>query len=134
MANRMFPHAALLYSVTGKTADENGTAYLIAPSKSDELNSQDQEFRAWIVITTTGGTSPTADVIIQTSHDGTNWTTWCQATQVTSATTQAELKAASALDLGRYVRARLDVGGTAVPTTAVTVYLCSNGKFTATAA
>lgn len=133
MANRLFQHRTVIYDVTGKTADENGTAYLLAPIKGDETNNQDQEFRAFIAITTTGGTSPLCDVIIQTSDDNTNWCTWAQATQVTSATTQTELKAASALDLARYVRVRLDVGGTAVPTVAAKVTLVSNGRFTATA-
>ena len=134
MANRLFNKTATILDVTGKTATYDGAAYLLAPIDGDEIDGQNQEFRAFFVVTTTGGAStPTADLIVQTSNDNVNWLTWVAATQVTTATTLVELKGATSLDCGRYVRAKLSLGGGTAFTTAAKLQILSNGRFTATA-
>lgn len=134
MANRLFHKSATIYTATAIIASATGAAYLLAPLDGDELDGQNQEFRAALVMTTTGGAStPTADLIIETSNDGTNWMTWVQSSQVTTATTLTEIKGASALDLGRYVRARVALAGGTPFTTTVSLAIVSNGRFTATA-
>lgn len=131
MANKLFNRNETLYSGTGLTASANGTAKLITPSDYDELKQSEQDFRAVVVVTQTGGTSPTTDVSIQTSPDGTNWGTWVSATQVTG-TASTQILAAASADLLKYVRAVVTLGGTAVATVACSVTLVSNAKYTLT--
>lgn len=79
--------------------------------------------RAWVAQISCGtvtGTSPTLDVTIQQSLDGTNWSTLIAFTQITSSNA-VELKyAASSADYAKpllnYVRCAITVGGTDTPT------------------
>jgi hypothetical protein len=63
--------------------------------------------RLLLDVTARSGTTPTLDVVIQTSHDGTTWRT---AHTFTQATATGQQRAAFAID--RFVRASWTVGGT----------------------
>ena len=88
--------------------------------------------RAWVAHISTGtisGTTPTLDVVIQQSIDGTNWVVLSTFTQITLAS-QQELRYTTtpASDYLRpllnYVRLAITVGGSATPTfNSVTVRL-----------
>lgn len=82
-------------------------------------------FSRWVVTTSLGtvtGTSPTLDITIQHSIDGTNWITLIAVTQRTAAHASTVLHtfAAAATDylkpLLPYVRASYTIGGTNTPT------------------
>lgn len=89
--------------------------------------------KAWVgvvSVTTITGTSPTLDIVLQHSSDGTNWVTLGTFSQLVagSANSTAHLFAAAATDYLRpllpYVRASYTIGGTSTPTfNAVTVKL-----------
>lgn len=129
MANQLFPYTETIYNVTGKTASENGAIYRIVPKRNQDL--VNGAFRAFLVATQSGGaSSPTTDLKVQTSVDGTNWIDWTSVTQLTADGTNEELEGANSQDLGVYVRAVLTLGGGTAPTVAAKVLIASNIKFT----
>lgn len=82
---------------------------------------------AYLKVASVSGSSPTLDVTVQHSADGSNWVTLIAMTQATGATVEHKF-AASATDylkpLLPYVRASYVVGGTGSPTfTGTTVKL-----------
>ena len=83
------------------------------------------EYSKWVVTTSLGtvtGTSPTLDITIQQSADGTNWITLIAVTQrvAGSASTVLHTFAAAATDYLKpmlpYMRASYVIGGTSTPT------------------
>jgi alpha-D-ribose 1-methylphosphonate 5-phosphate C-P lyase len=82
-------------------------------------------YKRWVGVVTVGtitGTSPTLDITLQHSSDGTNWVTLRAFTQLVSgsASTTTHLFAAAATDylvpLLPYVRASYTIGGSNSPT------------------
>lgn len=132
MANKLFIYSDTIYRETGLTDTDTGDAYYITPSEYDELKANEQEFRGIIAATQTGGSSPTTDITIQTSVDGTNWATWVAGTQITSTSLSVQLLAAATADVCKYVRVVCTLGGSTKATVAAAVKLVSNGKFTVT--
>lgn len=131
MADGVFNYSQQLYNVSAKTASENGEVYEIKPVRHTDIDQSELELKAWCVVTTTGGaSSPTADLVIETSADAVNWYTWDSITQITTATTSTQFLSTTDKVFFRYVRARLALGGGTAPTTTARVLLCSNGKFT----
>jgi hypothetical protein len=63
--------------------------------------------RLLLAVTAASGTTPTLDVVIQTSHDGTTWRTAHTFTQATATGTQR-----ASFPVDRFVRATWTVGGT----------------------
>lgn len=63
--------------------------------------------RVLLDVTARSGTTPTLDVVIQTSHDGTTWRTAHTFTQVTAVGQQRV-----SVPIDRFVRAAWTVGGT----------------------
>lgn len=116
----------LLSVTTATDEDQDGDTYAIIPQEQDKDASELPRYRAWIVLTQTGGaSSPTTDCTLQTSPDGTNFATVTSATQVTSSTTQTEFKELEAL--GAYIRAKTTLGGSTKPThTAKVVVACTH--------
>lgn len=113
----------LLTRSAGSSADETGTTYRI-----DQRNaSMSASFSALFHFTITGGTSPTLDVYLDLSADGSNWIQALNMTQLTSGSRNERI----ALSWGApYMRVRVDAGGTANPTWTGTVYLISDQEFT----
>jgi len=73
--------------------------------------------QAALSVTAVAGTSPTLDLIIQHSADGTVWFDHTTFTQATGATTEYKAMA----NFMEFVRAKQTIGGSATPTLTYTV-------------
>ena len=125
----IYRSAHALLAVTSETdSPQTGTAYTVLPEEADGISDANQSFKAFFDVTQSGGaTSPTTDVHLQTSHDGTNWVNVVSATQLTADGAVHEFKDVSAI--GPFVRAVSALGGGTAPNHTVTVKLASNGPF-----
>ena len=76
---------SVLAMATEQTADQVGTPFLALSSLPDQGDGQDQDYQLLILTTlnAAGVTSPTLDVRIEASMDGTTWFTLVSATQRT---------------------------------------------------
>ena len=81
-------------------------------------------FQAVLVASSVTGTSPTFDVVLEHSHDGTTWFNLTTFTQVTAAT--SELKAITG-DVMKFIRYDLTAGGT-TPSADIEVNFLYNNK------
>jgi hypothetical protein len=108
--------------------DQAGTAYRVVPNEGDQVLDHDQVFQVFFDVTQSGGaSSPTTDVSLETSHDGSSWFKLVGATQRTADGTTHEWKAATAV--GPWVRATTALGGGTKPNHQVTVKLASSAPF-----
>ena len=114
MANILRNNLELLNAVSIVSA--NGAAQILV----DDL----EGFGAVIVATSVTGTSPTFDMKIQHSHDGTNWFDLTTFTQITTAS--SEFKAITG-EVLKYIRYSLVAGGT-TPSANLEVAFCYNDK------
>lgn len=86
-----------------------GAATLTATAASNVIELGDRNsMRLDLVVSAASGTSPTLDIAVQTSPDGTTWTTVASFAQQTAAATVHKLFA----PLDRFVRCNNVVGGT----------------------
>ena len=107
---------------------QTGHTLRLSPSEGDAVNDTSQLFRVFFDVQQIGGaSSPTTDVSLETSHDGSSWFKLVGATQVTSETTMHEWKEVTAV--GPYVRATTTLGGGTKPTHKVQVVLSSTAPF-----
>ncbi|MFH1465115.1 MAG: hypothetical protein ABIO70_12085, partial [Pseudomonadota bacterium] len=75
----------LLLVATASAEGATGAKKRIAPLDGDGTNDGSQAFRVFIDVTQEGGAdSPTTDVMLETSADGTNWVSVAKATQLTT--------------------------------------------------
>ena len=108
-----------------------GTGYRVLPAQNDEQTDDLQDFRFVTSMTFTGGaTSPTAQLVIQGSVDGTTWMDLASGTSRTGAGTFMEVIESSGVALLPWIRARLVLAGGTNPTVYATVDVVSNGPFT----
>ena len=117
----------LINVTTPSNLAQTGTIYLILPMEGigDE---SDQDFRAFIDATQSGGaSSPTTDVFIQTSGNGTNWINVANMTRLTATGEQHEF--VSIGHLGPYIRVISVLAGGTLPNHTVTVKLASDRSF-----
>lgn len=97
----------------GRWADTVGLTLAASAARTTTANGAAVELgdkgtvRALLAITAASGTTPTLDVVIQTSHDGATWRT---AHTFTQATAIGQQRASFTVD--RFVRAAWTVGGT----------------------
>lgn len=105
-SNETFTAAAIASAAKGSTA--NGTAFDTAGL--DSIN-------ATLTVTAVSGTSPTLDLSLQTTADGTNYYTVGSFTQATGATSEAKIFG----PLGATSRWRWVIGGSATPTVTFSV-------------
>ena len=118
----------LLEVTTGTDQAQTGSSYAVLPLDGDRQTDAQQGWRVFFDATQSGGaTSPTTDVTLETSHDGTEWVKVVGATQLVADGEIHEFAAVNAL--GPYVRAVTAVGGGTAPTHTATVKLASNGPF-----
>ena len=117
---------------TPNNGDVTSNQHTVVPSDADKTNDADQKWHVFVVATQSGGvTSPTTDVLIETSFDGgTSWAQIASATQLTGDGNVAELIELKAL--GPRIRARKVLGGATKPNSTAVVYLASNGLHTLT--
>lgn len=122
-------HKNTLLSNAGPLAvDTNGTAYRVETQPGTEVDEAELDVRFYVAWTQAGGaTSPTSQVIIQHSPDGTSWVNLVSGTQLTADGSQAQVLDSTTIALMPYVRAILDVGGGTAPNvTNIAAYILSN--------
>lgn len=93
----------VLHPSAARTATANGTVV--------EETGRRRTLALVLAITAASGTSPTLDVVVQTSRDGSTWYTAGAFTQATTTGTQRKTFA-----LDRYVRLQWTIGGSDTPT------------------
>lgn len=99
------------YADTVPVTFSNGVLSATATGAAVEFGDRNS-LRLDLVISAATGTSPTLDVAVQTSPDGTTWTAVAAFAQQTGAATVRKLFA----PLDRFVRVVETLGGTASPT------------------
>ena len=125
----LFRNVQTLFSMSEASGENQaGEKHRVVPNEGDNINDTAQLFRAFFDVQQIGGaSSPTTDVNVETSHDGTAWTKLVGATQVTTETTMHEWKELAAI--GPFLRVTTSLGGGTKPTHKVTVKLASTAPF-----
>lgn len=99
----------------GITANTNGSSVDL----TDVVEAGSSRMRFRLEVLAASGTSPTLDVAIQESADGSTWSNLVSFTQATGATTEEKF----AVPTKRYIRATATVGGTSPSFNAAVVAL-----------
>jgi hypothetical protein len=107
----------------------NGTAYRVFPDENDGQSNAAQDYKVVATMNVAGGTSPTAQLILQGSVDGSTWMDIAPGAQRSAAGTYNEILDPANVGVLPWVRARLVLGGTAPPNVDLTVELVSTGGF-----
>ena len=125
----LFRNLQTLFAMSeAKSTAQTGTGYRVVANQGDDTSDTSQLFRAFISATQSGGvTSPTTDVNVETSWDGTSWFKVANSTQLTADGTTHEWKEIAAL--GPWVRATTTLGGATKPSHLVVVKLVSTAPF-----
>ena len=125
----LFRHVQTLFLLAVASGDnQTGPGLRVVPSQGDDTNDSEQLFRVFFDVQQIGGgSSPTTDVNLETSHDGAAWFKIANATQVTTETTTHEWK--DAPYLGPFLRVTTSLGGGTKPTHKVTVKIVSTAPF-----
>ena len=100
----------------------NATVTATATGASNTMTDNLEGFFAVIKVASVTGTSPTFDVTVDHSHNGTDWFTLATFTQITGATTEIKTISTHVME---YVRYDMTVGGT-TPSAALEVNLVYN--------
>ncbi len=121
----------ILDDSTPNDGNVTSNEFTVVPSDIDDINDADQKWHALISATQSGGvTSPTTDVVVETSFDGgTTWFEVATATQLTGDGGKPELVELKAL--GPRIRASKKLAGGTKPNSTAVVLLASNGLFKA---
>ena len=121
----------ILDDSTPNDGDVVGNEHTVIPSDLDDVGDADQQWHVFVTATQSGGaTSPTTDVIVETSFDGgTTWAEVASATQLAGDGGKPELIQLKAL--GPRLRATKKLGGGTKPNSTAVVLLASNGLFKA---
>ncbi len=125
----LYRHVKTLLHVSDDLAEsQTGKTYSVLPSDGDSTSDRSQQWRVFFDVYQDGGsTSPTTDVYLQTSHNGADWITAAQSTQLTADGEIHEFKEVESL--GPQVRAVTMLGGSTAPSHNAVVKLASNGPF-----
>lgn len=107
----------------------DGTAYRVLPDTADDQSDVAQDYKLATNLNVSGGTSPTAQIVLQTSVDGSSWIDIASGTQRTAAGAYREVVDTNGAVLLPWVRARVVLGGTANPSVDASVELVSTGGF-----
>lgn len=107
----------------------DGTGYRILPDQNDGQTDAAQDYKVVTNLNVAGGTSPTAQVVVQGSVDGSTWIDLATGTQRTAAGNFREVLDPANVGLLPWIRARVVLGGTANPSVDVTAELVSTGGF-----
>ncbi len=107
----------------------NGTPYRVLPDESDNQPNSSQDYKLVTYLNVTGGTSPTAQVFLQGSVDGVNWMDLVPGTSRTAVGAYVEVLDPPNIGILPWIRARVVLGGTAVPTFDAQVELVGTGSF-----
>lgn len=108
----------------------DGTAYRLLPEGQDRLMDDTQDYRFVTSLDFSGGaSSPTAQIVIQGSIDGSSWIDLATGTSRTSAAVYREIIDAASVPLLPWIRARVVLGGGTPPTVVAGVDIVSTGPF-----
>ena len=104
----VFANALMTRTSNPVNTNQTGTSYKII----DVPDGPDQTWAFEVqILTLAAGTNPTAKIVFETSSDGVGWWTAAESTVQTGAGSLSERKALPATGIGRYIRARLVLGG-----------------------
>jgi hypothetical protein len=125
----LFRHVQTLLAMSAASGDnQSGSSHRVVPNEGDLTNDTSQLFRAFFDVQQIGGaSSPTTDVSVESSHDGSAWFKLVGSTQVTTETTMHEWKELAAI--GPFLRVTTSLGGGTKPTHKVTVKIASTAPF-----
>ena len=128
---KLMKHMATLLAITAAVATEQtGHTFRIETNAEDGVRDHEQEFQVYFYGNQTGGaSSPTSQILLQTSPDNTIWYDVVQSTELTATGEKAETKDVSGAPLLKYVRAKTVLGGGTNPNHTCEVRLVSNGSF-----
>lgn len=128
---QLFKNMATLLAVTTAVAtDQTGNTYRIESSAEDGVRDHEQDYQVYYYGSQSGGaSSPTSQLVLQTSPDNENWYDVSESTELTADGSKAETKDVSGAPLLRYVRAKTTLGGGTKPNHTCEVRLVSNGPF-----
>ena len=127
---KVFKNMATLLAVTTAVAtNQTGTTYRIESNAEDGVKDHEQDFQVFFYGNQSGGaSSPTSQMVLQTSPDNVNWYTVAESTEVTATGDLAETKDVDGAPLLKYVRAKTVLGGGTNPNHTCEVRLVSNGS------
>ena len=127
----LFKHMAPLLAVsTAVATDQTGNTYRIETAAEDGVKDHEQDFQVYFYGNQTGGaSSPTSQMVLQTSPDNVNWYDVAESTELTATGEKAETKDVSGAPLLKYVRAKTVLGGGTNPNHTCEVRIISNGPF-----
>jgi hypothetical protein len=128
-ANRYSTKLLNIPSTAQVAVTTEGTGYRLLPDQSDGQTDAAQDYKVVTNLNVTGGTSPTAQIVVQGSVDGSTWIDLATGTQRGAAGNFREVLDPANVGLLPWVRARVVLGGTANPSVDVTVELVSTGGF-----
>ena len=129
-ANRTSTKLMNIPSGSPVTVTTNGTAYRALPAQSDQEPDDLPEFKFVTSLTFSGGaTSPTAQLVIQGSVEGTTWIDLVSGTSRTSDGTYVEALDSTSVGLLPWTRARLVLAGGTAPSVYASVEIVSTASF-----
>ena len=130
---KVFKNMATLLAVTTAVAvNQTGNTYRIESNAEDGVKDHEQDFQVYFYGNQSGGaSSPTSQMVLQTSPDNVNWYDVTASTELTATGDLAETKDVDGAPLLKYVRAKTTLGGGTNPNHTCEVRLVSNGSFRA---
>lgn len=129
-ANKVTTNLLNIPSTSPVAVSTSGTGYRILPEQGDGQDDARQEFKFVTSLTFSGGaTSPTAQLVIQGSVDGSTWIDLVTGTSRTADGTYTEAIDSTSVGLLPWVRARVVLGGGTNPNVYAKVDVVSTGPF-----
>ena len=127
----LMKHMATLLAITAAVATEQtGHTFRIETNAEDGVRDHEQEFQVYFYGNqTAGASSPTSQILLQTSPDNTIWYDVVQSTELTATGEKAETRDVAGAPLLKFVRAKTALGGGTAPSHTCEVRLVSNGSF-----
>lgn len=122
--------AVLLAVTTAVSTDQTGNTYRVETNAEDGVQDHEQDFQVYFYGSQSGGaSSPTSQMVLQTSPDNERWYDVTESTELTADGEKAETKDVNGAPLLRYVRVKTALGGGTKPSHTCEVRLVSNGSF-----
>jgi hypothetical protein len=124
----LYRYPNTLLDISAQSEAQTGAAYAVVPASNDDQSDSEQPFRVAFHAKQSGGaSSPTTDVVLQTSADNEHWADVIGATQLTADGEVDEISTSVAL--GPFVRAVTRLGGGTLPAHSAKVVLLSTGNY-----
>ena len=129
----LYRNMATLLAISVAVATETtGSTYRIEANNEDGVKDHEQDYQVYFSATQSGGaSSPTSQIVVQTSPDNSTWYDLAESTELSTAGSKAETKDVSGAPILKYIRAVTVLGGGTNPNHTCEVRLVSNGAFRA---